>query len=241
MYRHLLSLAISLLLAGCQIDIDETRSFYFLCNQASDCSSGFVCQANPAAETQGALGYCVSAVLATESDASDASDSSDVSDTADTSDVTDTTDPSDSSETSDPTDPASGCADPLAVNQNTPDPCTYDDLSDGVSNAGFEIGCGEDGNRLDSWNTTTTDAEVFIATTGERFITAPGMTMAKRASAPSINHAARLSNRNNGERTEGGIYQSAHSATSKRRLSDARHGSVLRSTRQTATLELKFD
>ena len=211
MYRHLLSLALSLLLAGCQIDIDETRSFYFLCNQASDCSSGFVCQANPAAEVQGAVGYCVSAVLATESDASDASDSSDVSDvsdTADSSDASDTSDPSDSSETSDPTDPASGCADPLAVNQNTPDPCTYDDLSDGISNAGFEIGCGEDGNRLDGWNTTSTDAEVFIATTGERFITAPDIDDGEaRFSAFNGNHAARLSNRNNGERTEGGIYQ----------------------------------
>ena len=143
-------------------------------------------------------------MLATESvasDASDSSDASDVSDTADTSDVADTTDPSDSSETSDPTDPASGCGDPLAVNQNTPDPCTYDDLSDGVSNAGFEIGCGEDGNRLDSWNTTSTDAEVFIATTGERFITAPDIDDGEaRFSAFNGNHAARLSNRNNGER-----------------------------------------
>ena len=89
-----------------------------------------------------------------------------------------------------------------------PDPCTYDDLSDGISNAGFEIGCGEDGNRLDGWNTTSTDAEVFIATTGERFITAPDIDDGEaRFSAFNGNHAARLSNRNNGERTEGGIYQ----------------------------------
>ena len=166
-------------------------------------------------------------MLATESDASDASDSSDVSDTADTSDVTDTTDPSDASETSDPTDPTSGCADPLAVNQNTPDPCTYDDLSDGVSNAGFEIGCGEDGNRLDSWNTTTTDAEVFIATTGERFITAPGIDDGEaRFSAFNGNHAARLSNRNNGERTEAESPRAFTQQHPSAGSSDARHGSV---------------
>ena len=162
--------------------------------------------------------YCVSAVLETESDASDASDSSDVSDTADTSDVTDTTDPSDSSETSDPTDPASGCADPLAVNQNTPDPCTYDDLSDGVSNAGFEIGCGEDGNRLDGWNTTSTDAEVFIATTGERFITAPASTMARHASAPSMvttRHGSPIETTVSVRKAE--FTKNAHSATFRHR------------------------
>ena len=43
------------------------------------------------------------------------------------------------------------------------------------------------------WNTTSADAEVFIATTGERFITAPDIDDGEARFSAFSNHAARLS------------------------------------------------
>ena len=117
LYRHLLKLALSLLLAGCQIDI--MRHAPFLCNKLHDCSSGFVCQANPAAEVKVRLilrkrGTGNESVLPTPQILpmylmSRTSRSSDLRYVG----------PSDSSETGDPTDPASGCATHLPSIEHT--------------------------------------------------------------------------------------------------------------------------
>ena len=191
----------------------------------------------PAAEVQGAVGYCVSAVLATESDASDASDSSDVSDvsdTADSSDASDTSDPSDSSETSDPTDPASGCADPLAVNQNTPIP---------VPTMTSVMASPTPASRLAAVRMATAsmagtppqpDAEVFIATTGERFITALIDDGEARFLAPSMattRHGSPIETTVSALKAES--TRNGHSATF-RQGADGCNG-IRRSTRSTST------
>ena len=196
------------LLSACIISENENDAGTYPCKTDQDCMRGYECDLNHPNLTNfeddfpdglEGIGLCVPPGQSTGSDASDATDATDPSDATD---ATDNTDPSDSQ----------SCDDPLAVNGGTDQVCAYDDLSDGVSNAGFEVRCGEDENRAVEWRTTTTEADAFVVATGTPFTSGPSSDLEpteieERFVAFSGSHAARLSNRNNGERPEAGLYQ----------------------------------
>ena len=209
---HIGSIAFTaFILSACIISENENDAGTYPCETDQDCMRGYECDLSHPnlsnfeddfPDGLEGIGLCVPGGQSTGSEASDATDASDPGDTSDSTDVADSTDPSDSE----------FCDDPLAVNGGTDQVCAYDDLSDGVSNAGFEVRCGETENRAFEWQTTTTNADVFVVATGTPYTSGPSSDLEpteieERFVAFSGSHAVRLSNRNNGERPEAGIAQ----------------------------------